>query len=410
MIPLAATLLAAGASLTLQQAQAEARARAPDTALLEARLRGAQELARDARRIFRENPSVSVDYAPGALVGRPDESAIGVGARLPLDFSGSWGPRAQAGAATERRAEHEREDGLRALDEAVAVAVADLALAQRQVAHADRTVNLVAIAAEAARREMKVGTGNQLDLDAAELDLADGRSSSAEAQGDLDKAQAGLGRLLGRASSSDLAVADVEEQKRAVLVDIDARVAADPRVRAAAEEAESARAELSMNERLIWPIITLGVDYTRRRNDIPAGSFSGAPGLTSNWTDAELGFTASLPLPLFDRRSQERAQSSARVLAAEGRLGVLRAEVRQELQNSGAELRAAARKVAELRGTEEMLERDFQLLGQALRAGALDAVQRAQAVRRLVEMQRKVDLGTHDLRVARARWNRRWSD
>lgn len=412
MIALAAILLAAGVPLTLQQAQAEARAHAPDAVLLEARLRGAQELARDARRIFRQNPSVSVDYAPGGLVGRPDESTVGAGARLPLDLSGSWGPRAASGAAGERRAEHDRDDGLRTLDQAVAIAVADLGLAQRQVAHAERTVNLLGVAAQAAKREMDVGTGNQLDLDAAALDLADARSTAAEAQGDVEAAQAALGRLLGRVIFPDLAVADPQEQVEPdQRGDIEARVAADPRVLAAAAELESARAELSMNEHLIWPTITLGVDYARKRQDIPAGSFSGAPGLgglTANWTDAEVGFTASLPLPLFDRRSQERAQSSARVLAAEGRLAVGRADVRQELQKSGAELQAAARKVTELRGTEEMLDRDFQLLGQALRAGALDAVARAQAVRRLVEMQRKVDLAVHDLRVARAHWSRWW--
>ena len=413
MITLVAMLFVAGAPLTLQQAQAEARAHAPDAVLLEARLRGAQGLARDARRVFQQNPSVSVSYSPGALLGNPDESAVGVGVQLPLDLSGSWGPRAASGAALERRASHERDDGLRALDEAVAIAVADLALAQRQVAQAGRTADLLAVAADAAKREMDVGTGNQLDLDAAALDLADARSGTAEARGALEAAQASLGRVLARDGFSEITVADTQETVSVDPAgDLDARIAADPRMLAAAAELESAQAELSMNERLIWPTLTLGLDYSRKRRDIPAGSFSGSPGLgglSANWADAEVGFSASVPLPLFDRRSQGRAQSTARILAADGQLAVARADVRQELQKSGSGLQAAARKVSELSGTDEMLDRDFQLLGKALRAGALDAVARAQAVRRLVEMQRKVALAVHDLRVARAHWTR-WVD
>ena len=48
------------------------------------------------------------------------------------------------------RTRFEGEDGLRALDERVAIAVADVALAQRQVVRGERIAELQRIAADAA--------------------------------------------------------------------------------------------------------------------------------------------------------------------------------------------------------------------------------------------------------------------
>lgn len=398
------------APLSLAEAQAEARAHAPEAAELEARLRGAQAVAEDARRIFRRNPELSGGYAPGALVGQADESSWSLGLRWPLDVSGSSGPRTAAAAAGERRTRFDREDGLRALDEAAAVAVADLALAQRQVAHAGRTVSLVTVAAEAAQREMDVGTGNQLDLDAATLDLDGARASAAEARAEAGKAQAALARLLARPSIEGLEVEDPPEPALpAGAADLDAAVRADPRVHAAAADADAARSQLQLEERLAFPALTLGLDFARKRHDIPPGSFVGAAGggLSANWTDSELGVNLSVPLPLFERRQEERAQSWSRLLSAQARVDVVRASARAELQTAWAEMQAAGQQTALLAKTAEIIDRDYGLLEKAMRAGALDAVARALSVRRLVETQRRADLAVHDLRVARARWTRR---
>src|SRR5258708_11149196 len=85
--------------LTLQQAQVEARARAPEAAELEVRLRGAEEIARAEQRVLRMNPIVSGGLASGALVGRPDERFWDLGLEPTLDVSGSWGPRGASASA-----------------------------------------------------------------------------------------------------------------------------------------------------------------------------------------------------------------------------------------------------------------------------------------------------------------------
>jgi hypothetical protein len=53
------------------------------------------------------------------------------------------------------------------------------------------------------------------------------------------------------------------------------------------------------------------------------------------------------------------------------------------------------------------IERDTSFVEQAVRAGAVDAVQRTQALRRLVESGRVTDTTIRDFRAARAAWIRR---
>src|SRR5207249_5281509 len=117
--------------VTLADAQAEARAHAPDATALDALVRGAEVVAAQARRRLRQNPEIAATYGPGALAGRPDELSWTVTAALPVDVSGSWKPRAASADAVVSQAQREREDGLRALDERVAEAVANLALQQQ---------------------------------------------------------------------------------------------------------------------------------------------------------------------------------------------------------------------------------------------------------------------------------------
>ena len=124
--------LASGAErLTLAQAQEEARAKAPEGALLSARLTAAEELAIDARRAVRRDPSLNFNVAPAELGGDASERDIGVGLRWSIDATGSWMPRRASAAADRDRSRHDREDGLRALDEAVAIAHAEVVFIAR---------------------------------------------------------------------------------------------------------------------------------------------------------------------------------------------------------------------------------------------------------------------------------------
>lgn len=297
-----------------------------------------------------------------------------------------------------------------ALDEAVAASVAELSFAQRIVEQADRIAKLFAVSAEAARKELDVGEGNQIDADQAALDYSAARAAAARARGDLGGARARLARLLGRRQPSDVTVADepvfVASPAQA---EVSAIVERNPRVQAAEAELRAARFELEIAKRTILPKLTLGAVFTYPQRDIPAGSFTGpgANGLSAVWRDPELTFSLALPLPVFDRKQTERAQAAARILVADAQLSKVRADLEEELAAASSTLQAATAAYIEMAQTPEIIDREFELLDKALRAGALDAVARAVSLRRLQEAAGRFHAAVRDLRVAQAQWTRR---
>ena len=397
--------------LSLAEAQTEARAAAPEVGELQARISAADAVAAQAGRRFRDDPIVSTSIFSGALLGHPDEHAWRVGIRQPFDFSGSRGPRLASANADVSRAQFDRDAGLRLLDERVAVAVADLALAQRQVARAEQLANLARIAADAAHRQLDAGTAPQIDADSADLDLAGTRLTLEQANGDLAHSRTRLARLLGRETPDALAVDDPLEPGDVgpAPPDVAPMVDRDPRVRAAMSEIDAARFERETFERLGRGPVTLGLDYGRERRDIPAGSFSGPPfggGLTANWADSDLVFNVTVPLPLFSRQLEPRARATGRMLAAEAALRRVRADVNAELRSAWDAFIAAARAVQAVAATPAVLNRDAGFIEQAVRAGQFDATTRVIALRRLEEAGRRLDLAVRDLRAARAAWVR----
>ncbi len=407
---LAPNASAAAQALSLLDARAEARSHAPEVAELEARLRGADAVLGDAARVFRRDPWIEGSYSTGALTGSPDEHAVTVGVRMPVDISGSWTPRGASARADRNRAGYERDDGLRALDEAVAIALADVALAQRLARRAERVVTLWELALTAERERLRVGQGNQLDVDAAVLDAQGARASVAQTHGVLAQARARLGRLIGRDSTGDLTVEDPPEPAAApsesVLIGV---VDRDPRVLAAEAEARSRFLGLEMYERLMIPTPTLGVDVGWRRRDIPLGAFQGpgTTGLSALWSEWEMGFTLSVPMPFFDGYREPRARALSLSYAAPARVATVRADVRSELEQAWSVYGSASGAHEAVAPGAAILERDFGLLEQAVRAGTMDAVVRANSLRRLEDAGRRVDLAVRDMRVARARWERR---
>jgi outer membrane protein, heavy metal efflux system len=402
---------AAQQALTLAAAHAEARAHAPDAAELEALVHGAEAIAAQASRRFRQNPEVSASYFNGSLTGRPEETLWSVGAKLPVDLSGSAKSRGASATADVARLQFDRDDGLRALDEQVAAAVADVALQQRLVARSQRIVDLQTVAADAAHRLLDVGLGTQLDADSADLDVAVARVGLEQTRGALMVTRVRLARLLGRDLSTDLVVEDPEEPLTALQQpDFATLVDRDPRVKAARSEIDAAKFERETFERLITPMPTFGIDTGYTRRDIPSGSFSGnifANTLMAIWPDREVVFSVNVPIPLFDRQQEPRARASGRLLTAEAKLRTARATVWSELEGTWATLEAAHRGAEAVANMPSLVERDTTFIEQALRVGAFDALTRTQALRRLAETGRTADTAIRDYRTARAAWIRR---
>lgn len=398
-------------ALTLAEAQREARAAAPEVRELQARIAAAEAITAQAGRRFREDPLVTSNIFRGELLGHSDERSWSVGIRQPVDLSGSWRSRLASANADLTRAQFDRDAGLRLLDERVAVAVADVALAQRQVARAEQLSNLARVAADAAHRQLEVGSAPQIDADAAALDLAGTLVTLEQTRGVLAQNRTRLARLLGRESLTDLTVEDPPESAELPVAPLDftALIDQDPRVRAAVSDIEAARFERDVFNRLATGPVTFGLEYGQERREIPAGRFSGsllANGLSAKWSDSELMFTVMVPLPLFNRQLEPRARATGRLLAAEPALRRVRADVNAELGSAWDALVAAARALQSVLATSAILSRDVDFVEQAVRAGLFDATTRVVTLRRLEEAGRRLDLAMRDLRVARAAWAR----
>ncbi|AKU93145.1 Heavy metal RND efflux outer membrane protein, CzcC family [Vulgatibacter incomptus] len=395
--------------MTLEEARSEARAHAPETAELEARVRGAEILLEDASRRLRHDPSLSIDFSPASAAGTSAGYSATVGARFPIDVSGSWSSRKGSAEADLERTRYDREDALRALDEAVDVAFAQLAAAQRAVTSAKRVSALFELAVDAERQRFEVGQGNRIDLDAAEIDAADARAGLEQARGAVETTRVALARLMACGLEPYLEVEDPDEPSNAPDEnEPDAVIERDPRVRAAEAEAHAMELAVRMNERLMWPVPTVGVDFITRRSDIPEGSFHGpsSAGLSAAWPEKEVVLSLGVPIPIFEGAREPRAQARAASLGASARVAIVRSNVRAELQQAWAAYMAAANAHRELVPTAAIISRDFELLGRAVESGAMDAVARGVALRRLEAATRRLDLAVLELRVARASWLR----
>jgi outer membrane protein TolC len=395
--------------LALEDAQREGRAHAPEREVLAARLRGAEAVARDAQRSLRSDPSLSGRFSTGAAGDTPNERSLELGLEWTLDISGSSRFRGASAESSRVRVAWEREDGLRALDEAVAVTVADLAFAQRAVRRAEKIAAIQELALASEQKRLAVGEGTTLEVDGALVEEAAAAAALEAARGDLDRARLRLSRLLGRTSADGLSVLDPAEST-ALDSDIipEGLVDADPRVRAAEAEAASAGLEQGLERRLTWPAPTLGLDVAAIHNEVPGAALAaaGVAGGDVRWKDLELGLRLSLPLPLVDRRREARTRVDARLWAAEAEVARVRADVRLEVNTALTDLRAARRTFAAIARSAEPIERDYALLDKAVRAGAMDGLTRSFAVRRLVESAVRLDTVTRDLRIARAKWRR----
>lgn len=394
--------------LSLGAAQEEARRNAPEAAEIAARLAGADAVYRAGRRVFRSDPEVSAGLSRGSR----DEGGTELEASLTLDpLSPAWGPRRSAATADLETTRAGQSDALRALDESVAIAVAQLALAQRRAARQEQIASIFVIAAAAAEIEVSVGRGSRLDSDAAHLDAGSASAEVAFAKRDLAASRADFARLLGRADSTNLSVQDLSESEAALSTpDLPSLVEGDPRVRSAVSETRAALLSRRAANLALWPAPTLSAQWTRGVHDIPAGSFQGTPnaaGLSARWRDTETLLRLSIPLPLFDRLREPRALATQREREAAAHEREVRADVLRELQQSWAALVAAREAIDAVRDAQGMVERDLALVEQAVRAGSFSSLERGVLVRRLEESGERADRSVFELRTARARWIRR---
>jgi cobalt-zinc-cadmium efflux system outer membrane protein len=325
---------AQSSELTLEEALALARQRAP--ALLQAagRVAEARGPVAGAAPLLRDNPTVELEAGPRTLANGERGLDVGVGLVQPIELGGKQGARRDsASAGLARETAQQRDTERRVLGDVAATFLR--ALHARERLRLAREAEAAAVStAQSAQRRFEAGDVPVVDVNVARVALARARADVAGAEGDEASLLYMLRALLGVGLAQPLGVRG--ELRALATVDVPPvapRGAERPDLVALEAERAQAEADLRLGRSGAWPDVGVGVRYQREADE-----------------SAVLG-TLSVPLPLFARGQEARVTGEARVRRLQGLLEAARRE--REVQVEAARIQHRKRREA-----LELLERD----------------------------------------------------
>lgn len=297
---------AQSSELSLEEALALARQRAPSLLEAAGRVAEAQGPLAGATPLLRDNPTLETEAGPRALSNGQRGVDIAVGLSQPIELGGKRGARLEsARAGVARETAQQRDTERRVLGEVAATFLRSL--------HAKERVRLARSSEEAARetarstqRRFEAGDVPVVDANVARVALARARAEVAVAEGEEAALLGELRALLGLSTGDALGVRGDLQTLAAQPI---APVPSDsvrPDIAALEAELAQAEAELRLGQRAVWPDVEVGVRYQHEADE-----------------SAVLG-TLRVPLPLFARGQEARVTGEARLRRLQGALEAAR--------------------------------------------------------------------------------------
>jgi cobalt-zinc-cadmium efflux system outer membrane protein len=321
--------------LTLNQALARARERAPIILSAKARIDEARGRLAGASVLLRDSPLIETAAGHRRLseAGSRDSAAdVEVGISQTFELGGRRQARiagAEAGLVQE----------IASSDDALRRLLRDVANAFVRVLHAEERLRLTTAAervtadiGHTAERRYHAGDISILDVNVARGAAARAHSDVLAAEAARESALGDLQVFLGMRFAEPLAVrGDLRDRRRYTLQDLLVRAPERPDLRALEAGIQEAQAEVRLGEGLRWPDVTLGFRYLR---ETPADV-------------ATLG-TLTFTLPVFTRGQELRATGAARARRLRQELETGRRVVDSEVQSAFAVYRHRVEAVEEL--------------------------------------------------------------
>jgi outer membrane protein, heavy metal efflux system len=341
--------------LTLEQALALARERAPEVVVEAARVREVEARRAGASLLLRENPEIE-----GAAGRRRDDAGasstdVEAGITQMFEVGGKRGARmaiadAEAASARSRAADAGRRAQL------------DVALRFLRALHARERVRVAEASAaslDATRRAME-RRAQKGDVAALEVNLAASASVRARAavlarQAEADGEVAGVAAHLGLGPDDSLEVVGTLEVGRAAPVEgLLRRAVVRPDIAALLGEERAGRAEERLGRAMRWPDLGVRGSYAREGEE-----------------EVILGGIV-IRLPLFDRGQEARAAGRARSERARAERRTLTAGIARDIR-VGSERRAKLERAARLLRDEAVpiLEDSEKLLARSVETGLI---------------------------------------
>lgn len=309
------SLHAQQSSMTLDEALARARQRAPQVLAARDRIAEARGRLRGAVLLLQENPTVE------ATVGRRysatgDTTDFDLAIAQSFELGGRRGARiagAQAGIDRETAASNNR---LRQLLRDVSIAFARGLAAQQRVRIAEGSQKIANELLQSMERRFEAGDVPILEVNLARTSAARIRAELRSSQATLISALGDLRLLLGMTASEPLAIAGDLKDRRYELSSLLASAEERPDLKAAAAEIREAQADVRLGRSFRWPAVAPTLSFKRDEGD--------------RVLQGGLSFT----LPLFNRGQELQATGEARARRLQRELDASRRFIEVEIRTA----------------------------------------------------------------------------
>jgi len=342
-------------TLTLEQALALARERAPVLVSARARIDEASGRLRGASTLLRENPVVEGWAGPRTTPGEDQTTDLRFGLAQTFHLGGERGARIAGANADRARTIAASEQATLDLLRDVATAFYRVLYAGERLRLATEAESLSVDVVRIAERRYQTGDVARLDVNLARTALSRARAEVHSAASVSDMAVGDLRRLMGLNAEETIIVrGDLRDRREFELAELLARASHRPDLRALAAEAEQADADVRLGGAQRWPELTLGIGWEREAT-------------------SEIGLgLVGLTIPIFDHGQGLRDESRARSRRLLGEYDALQRTIAVEVQTGFSVYRGTVAAVQELeQNALPLLDEDEALVYRGYESGQL---------------------------------------
>ena len=303
-------------SMTLDQALARARTRAPQIVAAEDRIYEARGRLTGASVLLQENPVIESSTGP-RYSPNGDTTDYDITLSQPFELGGRRNARiAGAQAGVERETATSRDVARRLLRDVSVAFVRGLA-AKERLSLAQASSKIAAELFQSMTRRYQAGDVPVLDVNLARNNAARSRAEVRAAQAAYSSAIGDLRIFLGMSADELLEITgDLQDRKRFDLSTLIAKAVDRPDLRALAAEKSEAQAAVQLGEGFRWPTVAPTFTYKRDQGDrVIEGGFS-------------------VTLPIFNRGQELQAVGQARTRRLERELDATKRAISIEVQTA----------------------------------------------------------------------------
>jgi cobalt-zinc-cadmium efflux system outer membrane protein len=302
--------------MTLDQALARARQRAPRVLAAQDQVREAQGRLTGASVLLQENPVVETMAGPRYSAGG-DTTDYDVSIAQPLELGGRRAARIAGAQADVERETATSHNAVRQLLGDVSVAFTQGLAAQERVRIAEASSHIASELLQSMQRRFDAGDVPILNVNLAKTSAARVRAELRSAQAALVSAKGELRILLDMTADEPFTiVGDLKDRRRYQLDSLLARGGDRPELQALAAEIREAQAQAKLGAGFRWPTVAPAVSFKRDQGDrVVQGGIS---------------FT----LPLFNRGQELQAVGAARTSRLQRELDASRRAVTTEIHTA----------------------------------------------------------------------------